>query len=1123
MHISSKNRRSSRSLTARFCALSLLILGFWLPLSLSAAVLAETNFNDGTLQGWAGEGVRDPGLQLSQPGPSGDLNDRFLRFVDRASVGGIPGLRVFAPQAFRGDYLQTARRCGSLEFDIRVFDDQTGQLNVRLFFDQDSDGFDLGAPPEVRAFFQLAMPIDETSGWQHVKVPLALLDANGNLPNNSSGAWQMATGSTASQWNTLLSRVDIVHFPMEINNGTFEDIGIDNVQLLTGECPCPSGPPSTRRAGRADDFAAPQDTALRGSELEGAFPTAVWTGFDEPGVNRIFGQTFSNLPVGIAAAELEIRLRPNGELVNNDALNIGLNPNGSFAFASRISALPGANGTWGTASNGPTVFTLDLANLPNGGSLLAKLNTNRRLDVLVQDDTAVDWVNLRFWTCPARDILGGLPYNPLVNTASLPNLSGDLTYNPVDEDGPFGVVVDLGEGDGFCMVVAQVCMEDEDSALDLAVNGHVEELDMTAMALLGLQQSPDGIILDVSFDEPFDQGISVQIWNNGEFVTGHGPPLDNGPIVQIPATTCFREFDFLDGTCYRLLLATPVDVTILQGGPTETGDEIRICGDIGLGEGRQLRVSNFAFEARNLPPITVTGGDLQQFGLLQSATGVALLESSTDSLTVANIGPSGDDGVAIRTSGSDSFDAEWERLDVGSLPSGARLETVFRTGEGNDPPAVLGKLTGVKGDDGIELSADFTSTGATVQTVEMLLDGEVVDRLDGQLAELNFRELVLPSRFQTDVHYTDLRHTPADQEGPPGCDPETRLPGDPPCLFAGFTFREVFPFVGFASGLPLFADEIRVVPEDPNPVSAGAAVVEITGRDLGELHFRSAKAGPATCIESPTILCLNEGRFQVGVHWRTAQGTSGSGQAVPLTSDTGYFWFFNQDNVEMVIKILDACAFADRFWVFAGGLTNVEVDITVTDTLTGDAKIYRNPLRTPFQPIQDTNAFATCDAGGGAGTLPLTASQVAATAAASEGAEVARVADPRRARLSEGAEELLPFPAAATELLLNDNRFRVELEWSTPQGNSGAGQAVPLTSDTGYFWFFAEDNVEMVIKVLDACAFADRFWVFAGGLTNVEVDITVTDTLTGDAKIYRNPLRTPFQPIQDTNAFDTCP
>lgn len=58
---------------------------------------------------------------------------------------------------------------------------------------------------------------------------------------------------------------------------------------------------------------------------------------------------------------------------------------------------------------------------------------------------------------------------------------------------------------------------------------------------------------------------------------------------------------------------------------------------------------------------------------------------------------------------------------------------------------------------------------------------------------------------------------------------------------------------------------------------------------------------------------------------------------VQLTGDTGYFWFFNASNVELVVKVLDACHFG-RFWVFAGGLTNVDVDLTVTDTATGAVK-----------------------------------------------------------------------------------------------------------------------------------------------------------------------------------------
>jgi PKD repeat protein len=118
----------------------------------------------------------------------------------------------------------------------------------------------------------------------------------------------------------------------------------------------------------------------------------------------------------------------------------------------------------------------------------------------------------------------------------------------------------------------------------------------------------------------------------------------------------------------------------------------------------------------------------------------------------------------------------------------------------------------------------------------------------------------------------------------------------------------------------------------------------------------------APCVQTATTLCLNNGRFAVSAHFRTASGQSGDAQGVPLTSDSGYFWFFNPANIEVVVKVLNACTQASpHYWVFAAGLTNVEVTLTVTDTQAGGApNVYTNPLNTPFAPIQDTRAFATC-------------------------------------------------------------------------------------------------------------------------------------------------------------------
>lgn len=125
----------------------------------------------------------------------------------------------------------------------------------------------------------------------------------------------------------------------------------------------------------------------------------------------------------------------------------------------------------------------------------------------------------------------------------------------------------------------------------------------------------------------------------------------------------------------------------------------------------------------------------------------------------------------------------------------------------------------------------------------------------------------------------------------------------------------------------------------------------------GDFLFATYTAG---CTPNATTLCLHGARFRVTAAWRTDDGSNGAGRAVQLTNDAGYFWFFDAANVEVLVKMVDACSFNDRFWVFSAGLTNVRVDLDVLDTVPEAGKSYLNPLGRPYPPILDTNAFATC-------------------------------------------------------------------------------------------------------------------------------------------------------------------
>jgi hypothetical protein len=118
----------------------------------------------------------------------------------------------------------------------------------------------------------------------------------------------------------------------------------------------------------------------------------------------------------------------------------------------------------------------------------------------------------------------------------------------------------------------------------------------------------------------------------------------------------------------------------------------------------------------------------------------------------------------------------------------------------------------------------------------------------------------------------------------------------------------------------------------------------------------------APCVADAQTLCLSNDRFRVHVDWRIASGATGVGQVVPVTSDdSGLLWFFDANNWEMLVKVLNGCALTPpRYWVFFAATTNVQYTVTVTDTQTGAAKAYFNPLNNSAAAVTDTDAFATC-------------------------------------------------------------------------------------------------------------------------------------------------------------------
>jgi hypothetical protein len=233
------------------------------------------------------------------------------------------------------------------------------------------------------------------------------------------------------------------------------------------------------------------------------------------------------------------------------------------------------------------------------------------------------------------------------------------------------------------------------------------------------------------------------------------------------------------------------------------------------------------------------------------------------------------------------------------------------------------------------------------------------------------------------------------------------------------------------------------------------------------------------CVPGDQTLCLGDGRFEVSVAWKDHSENAGVGTTIPLTQDSGAFWFFRPDNLELLLKVLDGRAHNGHFWIFFGALSDVEYTLVVRDTVTGQTKSYFNPAG-QLASRADTRAFAALpDSNHGAGT----------------------------------SEKSGPGGIA-----LLGQRFEVEVEWRLGDGNVGFGSGTTMGDRTGMFWFFNPANLELVVKVLDGRTVNGNFWVYFGALSNVDYTVKVTDTETGRVREYHNPQGR-MASVADVEAF----
>jgi hypothetical protein len=358
---------------------------------------------------------------------------------------------------------------------------------------------------------------------------------------------------------------------------------------------------------------------------------------------------------------------------------------------------------------------------------------------------------------------------------------------------------------------------------------------------------------------------------------------------------------------------------------------------------------------------------------------------------------------------------------------------------------------------------------------------------------------------------------------------------------------------GFGRPTFLYSDQVKGA---THAGSSGSAAMLADGRVVGQLYgscgsdndcsplqftvdgafthsfpalqpFLQPSGGGGACNPDDFTICLLSRRFKVQVNWvNQFNGASGGGRAIPSTDSTGFFYFTDPSNYELIIKILD---FGTVVKVFYGELTDLQFTITVTDTRSGAVKTYKN---TPGDcGAIDANAFtdsaspasevAAPEAAGGTehggpGSFEGTGGITNGGPGSFAGAGVTSgelgsfaggaAASGRLGGVAGGSSAAIAKrgscqPRGGTLCLLN-RRFALTVSWMNQfNGSSGQGSPRSLSDQSGLFTFTDASVVELVMKTVQ---FSDRVAFFYSALSNLEYDITVTDTVGGATKTYHN-------------------
>jgi hypothetical protein len=438
-----------------------------------------------------------------------------------------------------------------------------------------------------------------------------------------------------------------------------------------------------------------------------------------------------------------------------------------------------------------------------------------------------------------------------------------LVISALGSRGQDGAAVDLGESEFVELEVGNISIGAVDMCevkaeavgeVDGVPDKVISSIQATFVGRGGAQAArPEGV--SMPFQQEFVNcgftgatSATVQVWNGSTLVdevtgvTGTVAELGQMPARQTwtplrkhnegasPLTSTYVSID--------QEFHEPIEITITGSTPV-VGNRLVVIPegdlpDIGI-------VSRLDVTGADVDSIIIPTERLGLFDLPHEALGQATLAASAGTLTVANLGSSGNDGVSVHWEDDpdatcptcpQAFNAHWLDLDPeGALPVNATMSVSAVGSVGGVADQLIGTGYARKTSGGSwVLGADFDAIGTTTQTIEVYDGAALVAQVTGHTGH----DAVLAGGPPGDWHWKNESDGPLLINHPEGCT-------------GTFDVPVPIEIVGLLD--PVKGDAVKMIPEDHTLESAY----------FSEIVFRTAD------IPSFTLDAENTGEIIVGV------------------------------------------------------------------------------------------------------------------------------------------------------------------------------------------------------------------------------------------------------------------